>query len=502
MRILIADDESSARIRLVSMIQEMAHPFEICGEAENEQQLLQLLQEYKPDIVLHDYQIAVQNGLAIMEAGKELSPLTKWIILSGYADYEPAHDSVKCGASDFLLKPPSVQELEAALLRAQDCAEKQGLHFDKHNEDTWVDALVSTHEQSLEHHSDNQMAFWGIRPFIDSYLNEMDHRAVKNSLIEELVLQMNKVELAAIQTSLVEVSEGDLVLVGTWLSGPLPHEAIVNELASIAEAKLLAFHHEQAAATFVMTDVCPSLEKLQEQLAVAEHCAAMRVTKGMGRSWTLSQLDPHGSELYFMLGQIMVDLSNSYQHKNYMAFMNLVDQLQSFVIRHGLNEFPQDTMLNIMKFTAYALRLQVDPSAAQWVEQLYKHGETLLPHHGLKDSGERMVEQVIEMIEQDYSNSILALSEYAKQFRTTAHYLNARFIQVTGLSFVKYLSKLRVNKAKLLFADPSSDKLSLQQIAEQVGFTSTRQLGRSMTEFEGCSSTAYRKNLKRTLKEK
>lgn len=76
MKVLIADDEYLVRMTLVSMIQEMPHPFDICGEAESGEDLLELLPDCRPDIVLLDLRMPEMGGLEAMRIRKALSPST------------------------------------------------------------------------------------------------------------------------------------------------------------------------------------------------------------------------------------------------------------------------------------------------------------------------------------------------------------------------------------------------------------------------------------------
>lgn len=494
MRILIADDEDLARISLVSMIQEMAHPFEICGEADNEQELIRLLQEREPDIVLLDYLMPTHNGLEMMKIGKELSPSTKWIILSGFSDYDSAHESVKFGASDYLLKPPSAQELEAALLHAGNSVKEKCVRSHKQFEHTLVSMFSGIMDPSMEDEQAfvHQAEFWGIQLFVDSFLDEPERSALQNSLMEQLQKEIELAQSDSFYTTLFKLPDGETALVGAWNRDK--HEVgqrVMSELIGALEELLTQGQHHQIAVTLISTNRCPSIKRLQDEFAVVSHFGALRVTRGVQRHWTLEQLDPHESEWLLSLGQMLVEISHTYLDKNYMSYMNNVDQLQSHLIRQGLNNIPNPTMQAIAQFIRSAMRCHIDPCDPQWTEQLYKHGETLLPHHGLRDSGERMVERAMQQLEQNYADNI-KLNEVAKQMRTSSHYLNARFQQVTDLTFVKYLARLRITKAKPLFADPS---LKVKQIAEEVGFVSASYFSKCFSEFEGCSPTEYRKKL-------
>ncbi len=116
MKILIADDEELVRFSLKDMIDKSSLNAEIL-EASGGRQLIRTFREERPDLVLADIRMPGCSGL---EAMKELRDEEGyWIILTGHADFEYARSALKLGALDYLLKPPSPEELLAALRRAE-----------------------------------------------------------------------------------------------------------------------------------------------------------------------------------------------------------------------------------------------------------------------------------------------------------------------------------------------------------------------------------------------
>lgn len=105
MNILIADDEKKVRLTLISMLQEMNMYFEKIMEAENGEKLIKALDDFKPDIAFVDIKMPKLNGLEAIRRAKEISPSTKWIILSGFQEFDFAQQAIEFGVSRYLLKP-------------------------------------------------------------------------------------------------------------------------------------------------------------------------------------------------------------------------------------------------------------------------------------------------------------------------------------------------------------------------------------------------------------
>jgi two-component system, response regulator YesN len=86
--------------------------FEVCGEAENGEQALALIEQLTPELVIVDIRMPVLDGLELIRRVKtesEHQPL--FIILSGYPDFSYAQQAFRYDVSDYILKPVDEHEL-------------------------------------------------------------------------------------------------------------------------------------------------------------------------------------------------------------------------------------------------------------------------------------------------------------------------------------------------------------------------------------------------------
>ena len=71
---------------------------------DNEKGFIDALKNYKPDLILSDYNLPQFNGMEAIKLTKEISPLTPVIIVTGSINEEIAVDCIKAGAKDYVLK--------------------------------------------------------------------------------------------------------------------------------------------------------------------------------------------------------------------------------------------------------------------------------------------------------------------------------------------------------------------------------------------------------------
>lgn len=104
LRVLIIDDEVLVRVGLKSMLNWEELGFEICGEATNGRDGLDLIIKLKPDIVLTDIKMPVMDGLEMMRLASQEDCRVKYIILSSYDDFLLVKQAMKQGAEEYLIK--------------------------------------------------------------------------------------------------------------------------------------------------------------------------------------------------------------------------------------------------------------------------------------------------------------------------------------------------------------------------------------------------------------
>ncbi|MBQ3727130.1 MAG: response regulator transcription factor [Selenomonadaceae bacterium] len=113
-KVLIADDQELIRESL-KIILDVNADIKVVGVAESGRKVLDLLKKTSPDIILMDIRMPELDGVRCTKAVKEKFPDVKIIILTTFDDDEYVFYALKYGASGYLLKGCSVQELTSAI---------------------------------------------------------------------------------------------------------------------------------------------------------------------------------------------------------------------------------------------------------------------------------------------------------------------------------------------------------------------------------------------------
>ena len=116
-RILVADDEAMPRMTITRALNLMGYK---ADEAASGAEALGKLSARFYDLMLLDLRMPGVDGVEVMRQASKLCPDTLVIVLTAHATLESAITAVRFGAVDYLLKPYSLRDTEAAIARALD----------------------------------------------------------------------------------------------------------------------------------------------------------------------------------------------------------------------------------------------------------------------------------------------------------------------------------------------------------------------------------------------
>lgn len=112
--LLLVDDHSLIRAGVRALVADIPG-YAVIGEASDGAQLLELVQQIEPDIVLLDLSMRATGGLEALQRLQAARPRSKVLILSMHTDPELIMQALELGAHGYLLKDTTATELEQAL---------------------------------------------------------------------------------------------------------------------------------------------------------------------------------------------------------------------------------------------------------------------------------------------------------------------------------------------------------------------------------------------------
>jgi DNA-binding NarL/FixJ family response regulator len=114
-RIVLADDQELIRNGFKMLLHQAGH--EVVGEAKDGSQAVEMARALRPDIVLMDVRMPVMDGIEATRllAGPDVKDPVRVLVLTTFDLDEHVYDSLRAGASGYLLKDTPTEQLLHAI---------------------------------------------------------------------------------------------------------------------------------------------------------------------------------------------------------------------------------------------------------------------------------------------------------------------------------------------------------------------------------------------------
>ncbi|HYH02046.1 MAG TPA: response regulator [Bacillota bacterium] len=139
--VMVVDDEKIIREGIARIIPWEANGFVLRGVADNGQTAWEMMNAEPPKIVITDIKMPGMDGLELISKAHTAFPQIKFVVLSGFGEFELAKTAMRHGVKHYLLKPCNEQRILEVLLELQ-----RELRNDEERE-----ALTRQNRESLEH---------------------------------------------------------------------------------------------------------------------------------------------------------------------------------------------------------------------------------------------------------------------------------------------------------------------------------------------------------------
>ena len=142
--ILVVDDDYASRLMLKKALEQEKYVVTLCSSGND---ALTLLQNQSFDMVLTDLIMQGISGIDLLERVRELNKDMATILLTGHASIETAIQAIRLGASDYLLKPINLEELQIRVKRAFERVELEKRLYEAERKLTYNATIATTNHE-------------------------------------------------------------------------------------------------------------------------------------------------------------------------------------------------------------------------------------------------------------------------------------------------------------------------------------------------------------------
>ncbi len=516
LHVVVAEDEPLQLKDIAAKVDQSAAGFRTVGTAYNGVDALTEIGRTMPDLLITDIHMPQMNGLALLREVTQRYPDVRIIVLSGYDEFEYAKEAIRCGVSDYLLKPLDKDRLGETLQRMRRLIVEEK---DRKMKDMLTAAVMGGDGQAA-----GLPQVGSVRARYRIYLVQIGHLTGPYSSNELRRLHGNLWGAAQPDEAAALLDDS---LDWWWIDSPY-HRGKFLVVRSEAEAVMPALqvgirpvfdHLKVRAAPFPVTvlsvgrllafdelgEVARILnEEVEKRLRIGESMlidgadkvdassSAVANRGGSGLDDSLRQtvaILAQGGQWYALTEEIerLFDRWESHRLAQREVERYLVELLR---LLHQVNAL--DTEEEIWHGEQELLKLvQLSPDfpairsgALTWLRPM------LLTEAESEESQQprEIATQVERYLLQHYASAI-SIEELSARFHFSASYLTKVFKKHIGVSPVKYVISLRIREAKRLIAD--RPELSFKEIGAIVGYPDPNYFSRIFRNVTGLSLSEY-----------
>lgn len=500
-QLMIIDDEPIVRAGISMLIPWSDYNFEVCAEGVDGRDGLKKVLEYSPDLVLVDLKMPGLNGIELIREAKKQGFEGKFIILTGYSDFEFAKSAVSLGVRAYLLKPIDEDEIRENLeeVLAELEAKK---NLDDYYSLSELNARQVVLRRLLQPSEDKESIRKEIKLYgMDFKYNNFcvailspntdeagDVLGVEPQKIEQMQRGIKNLDSIIVENNLVFICKGSsytkireqLMKNNERLKRDQKDSFFISLGQDVANWEDINFSYECAKLLtdykFLYKDMgAVSIDDLKIAHIEDKHNFAEELCE-------LIEIADKTS-----IEEKLRDLKELYKSKVMRETEIKVHVIQNIVLLFSMLErkYP-DKIANIPNFDTSVNKIKKSDSLEHLLQLVSSFSEEVIERIGITTT-DNIVKRVLAYMERNYEKD-LKLEDIAKVFSYNSAYLGKVFKKITGENFNNVLNGIRIDNAKKLLLETD---LKVYQISEQVGYSNTDYFYTKFRKYVGVSPKEF-----------
>ena len=516
MKVFLVDDEIAIRENLRNSFPWEEKGYQLVGEAPDGEMALPMLRDLNTDILLTDIRMPFMDGMKLCEEVQRTMPWVERIILSGYDDFAYAQKAISLGVREYLLKPVTAAELEAALNRVRLQIEEKRRERDNL---TAMRERLSSGGQFLR---DKLLASLftdeGNAEDDDALLSQMRGMGINLTAgcyaVIDIAFDAEGEARMACRNALISLA--DMSGGGVFIcSAPKGARALVlgdnpgdTEERAYSFANSVIHYPGLKDAGHLLVSVGETVQdfhEIRKSMKSARHVRHLQNAEGPVDHIVVGVNEQKGADLPLS----ETDLSPLYERLQYASAGSvegiLAEYSESLDPALALGYLRVAVLLAAQRIIQEAGGNVKDIlSEAQLEDALHTEGEegfrklaeqlrTAMEFRdrNRKGYGDTSIGRARAYLAQNFSDPNLMLQDAADEVHLSQSHFSTVFAQETGLTFTQYLTALRIGKAKEFL---ETTEMRSSQIATEVGYNDPHYFSYLFKKNTGMTPGEYRKN--------
>ena len=512
-KMIIADDEEIIREGLMKLVNWEELGFEIIKILENGEEVIDFLESEPVDVVLTDIMMPHISGIDIAKYIQQNELNCKVVIISGYKKFELAHQAIRYGVEDFILKPSGINEVTSVFKKIRKALDINALDLENRQkvENQWKEMQPVLREKfihslilggTIEERKDIERRMHLLYPEINSwnspcliatikienyetYLqNKWNYSAEQfenailnfvklshdNGLFHVVYSAKNRIRIFAIMKvhgnnfdeNVAICSNGMAQLERQFeeifdLNVSLDIEQVFDHIYQVIDKRAEIMINQQDGASLQLTE---QKKLLMTNVMIGNMLTAKKIMDSILQSYAEEDIQIQ----HHLVVDILSDICKFLQVNRPKLYQDILPYIDYQII---------GSMTEISEMIRYCERI---------FELMNMKGQAEeFDQNGLVDRIKKYVSDHIyeDIMQDDVANEVFITSTHIRRI----------FKKQTGETFLQYITRKKMEKAVELLRDP---KYKVYQVGEVLGYKTPRYFSKLFRNFTGYYPNQYR----------
>lgn len=517
-KILVVDDEKLICKAIKSMLERLENPLiaeVLTANSAREAEAVML--NSRPDIVITDICMPLVSGLDLIKSTMRSNTDVKFIVLSGYDEFQYAKEAIKLGVVDYLLKPATIDELKEVLnktielIKKHQVAERSEIKDQKYeqavveNNLNKVFANQQVHEERIREILEELKTSFPYNHFsiaiyrFDGNSGKGDGGHQQNEFAEHLIKKMNEVITGKTGVRVFYFYDFNNNLVMLF---NIDDTGKYSWLMELMYEGYEAYREKTGTASFLSTGgIAQGVASLPELYRNAVSALSYRIVLENSRIIEYEKIKARSRE--FVLTDIQ--LSQFSENLRGGRLDKTSDFIDSTFNKDAVGNKSIKSVEGVYRSILAAIsrsfhRFDFSQSRADYTD-FYTFNTLSDLRIYLKDlifkltksekeneSEKSVVDVAKKYIQENYYKDI-DMTIVANMVSMSYTYFSKIFKEQTGMNFIDYLMKVRMETAERLLSDPTN---KINEISSKVGYDNPKHFTRAFRNYFGISPKEYR----------
>ncbi|SFL11775.1 two-component system, response regulator YesN [Paenibacillus sp. 1_12] len=533
-KIIIVDDEITVREGIRDHLNWHELGFEVVGDYENGREVIEVMEQLQPDVVLTDINMPFVDGLELSRFLYTHYPRTKVIILTGYDEFEYAQQALKLKVHDYIVKPNTADEIRQILIRLKAEMDEEGRKTEDLTKlkERLRESLPLARERFLNQLTSGSMREGELKDklaYLELSIEGMHHLVAvidvddhgelerfypetESELLYFAVFNISEEIVGKHNAGIVFQNNNEKTIV--ILSGEDIEVLYDNALIMLEEIKGAVKSFLKFTVSIGVGDVCTGLNSIHLSHKRAASALDYRFLLGKNRVISINDFEGNANarvpynkvwerklvsgiksgtlqEMEHIISQIVHNFKQSYLplDRCYIHIQQLIISIMDALDELGIHD---DSIYRIDSSPLTDIyQLKTLDEIGVWLAAHCQKVSLMILEK--RDHFVRVQMMKAEAyIHAHYADELISLDAVCKHVSMSKSYFSLLFKSYQSETFIGYLTKLRVEKAKEMLKHTD---LKSYDIADRVGYADPQYFSLIFKKTTGMTTTEYRNRI-------